>query len=242
MSKFAFITGAAKGIGAACARALAEAGYGIVLHYNSSQKEAEALAQKLGESFLGAYKADLSSAVETKELCEKVLANHGCPEVLVNNAGLSLVGQLQDTSDSDLDLVFGVNLKAPYIVCREFASEMIAKKSGSIINISSMWGVCGASCESAYSASKAGLVGLTQALAGELGPSGVRVNAIAPGAIKTDMLACYSEAELAAFAEETPLQRLGTPEDVAKLCVFLAGDDSSFITGQTISVNGGYIC
>ena len=233
MKKTAVVTGASRGIGAACARALAKEGYFVVVNYLNSEKEAVALAEEIGGE---AYRADVSSREETDRLFARYNA-----DVLVANAGISVSGLVQDISADDYHRLFAVNTEGVFNACRAAAPYMINKKAGSIITVSSVWGISGAACEAAYSASKAAVVGLTRALAKELGPSGIRVNCIAPGVIDTDMNACYSAEDMAALAAETPLGRIGAAEDVGNLAAFLASEKSAFITGQIIAVDGGFI-
>lgn len=179
----------------------------------------------------------MSNPDEVRAMFEKV----GAVDVLVNNAGVSSQKLFTDLSDDDWRETIGVNLDGVFYCCREALKPMISKKNGVIINISSMWGETGASCEVHYSASKAGVIGLTKALAKEVAPSNIRVNCIAPGVIMTDMMSDFDEETVSALREETPLGRLGTPEDIAETALFLASDKASFITGQTLSVNGGFV-
>jgi len=234
MKKTAVVTGASRGIGAACARALAEEGCFVVVNYLNSEKEALALAEEIGGA---AFRGDAAS----REDMDRLFAAFGGADVLVANAGISRSGLLQDLSLEDYRRLFAVNAEGVYNACRAAAPYMISKKAGSIITVSSMWGIAGAACEAAYSASKAAVIGLTKSLAKELAPSGIRVNCIAPGVIDTDMNACYSPEDMAALAAETPLGRIGSPEDAAHLAAFLASEKASFITGQIISVDGGFI-
>lgn len=233
--KNALVTGASRGIGAAIAEELAKNGFRVFVNYNKSEKEAISLAEKIGGI---AVKCDVSKSGEVAEMIETV-KRYGGIDVLVNNAGISQIKMLQDTTEDDYDEIFNVNMKSVYLVTRAAIPDMISKKYGKILNISSMWGITGASCEVCYSASKAAVIGFTKALAKELGPSNINVNCIAPGVIDTDMnksLASETRAELAA---ETPLMKIGTVEDVAKAAAFLVSDDAAFITGQILSVDGG---
>ena len=175
----------------------------------------------------------------TDDLVPRAEAELGAADLLVNNAGVALFGLLQDCSDADFDRVVGVNLKGVFNCCKRALPAMIAAKRGAIVNISSMWGSVGASCEAVYSASKAGVIGLTKALAKEVGPSGITVNCVAPGVIDTPMNAMLSPEAKAELAAQTPLGRLGTPSDVADAVAFLA--EASFVTGQTLGVDGGFI-
>ena len=232
--KKALITGASRGIGAACARALCEDGFEVVIGYNSSEDAAKALAEELGGV---AVRADVSDEKQAAALVEAA----GEVDVIVCCAGIAMQKLFQDTTAEDWRRIFAVNTEGTANVCRAAVPSMIRRKSGVIITVSSMWGQVGASCEVAYSASKAAVIGMTQALAKELGPSGIRVNCVAPGVIRTDMTAALSAETMTALAEETPLGVNGTPEDVADVVRFLASDSARFITGQVIGVNGGLV-
>lgn len=239
--KSVLVTGASGGIGRAVALAFGDRGYRVALHCHKNEKAARETAEEIrsrggsGEAF----PADLALESEVEALFEAVERRFGPPEVLVNNAGISWRGLLTDMTLADWSHVMDVNLTGAFLCCRRGLPAMIRRKSGCIINISSMWGEVGASCEAAYSASKAGLIGLTKALAKEEGPSGVRVNCVTPGVIDTPMNGGLRPEDLAALREETPLMRLGTPEDVARAVVFLA--ESEFIAGQILGVNGGFV-
>ena len=227
------ITGASRGIGAATARAFAANGDSVIINYNKSEHEAMSLAAELGGT---AIRADVSSSSDVNDMFEKA----GHVDILVNNAGISGFYMLDAMTDEEWSRMVGVNLGGVFRCCRAALPQMISRKNGAIVNVSSMWGICGASCEVAYSAAKAGVIGLTKALAKEVGPSGIRVNCVAPGAIDTDMNAGLSGDALAALCDETPLGRLGTAVEIAKAIVFLA-DENSFITGQVLSPNGGLV-
>lgn len=234
MNKTALITGASRGIGAAIARTLHREGWSLVLNYHQSRTAAESLARELNARLFCADVADPNQA--------RALADFAGPvELLVCNAGLAQYGLFTQLEDTQWSRTLAVNLDGVANCCRAVLPTMVREKRGCILNLSSMWGITGASCEAAYAAAKAGVIGLTRSLAKEYGPSGIRVNAIAPGVIETDMLSSFSHEERRALAEETPLGRLGRPEDVAELCAFLASDRAAFITGQTISVDGGFI-
>ena len=218
----------------------AKAGYSVIINYNHSEKQAEELASKLNKTYgveSRAVKADVSNPAEVTAMFEEI----GSVDVLVNNAGISSQKLFTDITDDEWKKTIGVNLDGVFYCCKNALPHMIRQKSGAIINISSMWGEVGASCEVHYSASKAGVIGLTKALAKEVAPSGVRVNCIAPGVIMTDMMSDYDDKTINELKDETPLGRLGTPEDIAAAALFLASDDASFITGQTLGVNGGFI-
>ncbi len=223
--KTAIVTGASKGIGNAIANALENKGYAVVGTYLNTKKE-------------GLVKCDLSKPSDIKSLVEYTVEKYGRIDLIVNCGGVSLCGVVQDISEEDVSYLTDVNLKAPYFMAKYSADYMIKNGGGSIINISSVWGNEGASCEVIYSASKGGVNTMTKALAKELAPSNIRVNAVAPGVIKTDMLNCCTEEDLKALADETPLKRLGNPEDVAKAVLFLA--EADFITGQILTVDGGF--
>ena len=236
--KTALITGASGGIGAAIAAALAAEGYLPVLH---GFRHTEGL-QKKAETIGGfAIQADLSDIAQIRCMAEEVLQRTGHVDVLVNNAGISLSGLLTDIDAQSRKKLFDVNVIGAIELTRALLPEMVHQKSGCILNISSMWGQVGASCEVDYSAAKAAMIGFTKALAQEVAPSGIRVNCIAPGVIRTPMLDCYDEPTLEALAEETPLGRLGTPEDIARAAAFLCSDAADFITGQVLGVNGGFV-
>ena len=243
MGKTAVITGASGGIGQALARSFAEAGYRTALCCCSHPEAAVELAQELRDKGFDAepFWADLTDTEQVHEMFGNIEDTFGPAEVLVNNAGVASQELLPDVTDEEYDHIMGVNLKGPFLCCREVLPPMIARKSGCIINISSMWGQVGGSCEVVYSASKAGVIGLTKALAKEVGPSGIRVNCVAPGVIDTDMNGALSEETRSSLQEETPLQKIGSPADVANLLVFLASEKAGFITGQVISPNGGIL-
>ncbi len=243
MAKTVVITGASKGIGSATAILFAEKGFNVVINYNESFQNAKLLASSLASRGFNVipFKADVSNPLETDLLIKETVYNFGTLDILVNNAGISVSGLITELSDYDRDRIFDVNLKGVYNMCRSAIPTMVNQKSGKIINISSMWGVCGASCESAYSAAKAGVIGLTKSLAKELAPSNITVNAIAPGLIDTGMNKNLSKDDINGFLESVPLGRIGKPEDIANAVYFFASDNADYITGQTLNVDGGYI-
>lgn len=231
--KKALVTGGGRGIGAAVCRALAEDGWYVYVNYSRAKAEAEALAAEIGGE---AVCADVSDAAAVTEMFRTV----GNVELLVNNAGVAWYGLLQDMTDADWRRLFSVNTDAAFYCCRAAIPGMVHEKRGCIINLSSVWGVYGGACEAAYSASKGAILALTKALAKELGPSGIRVNAVCPGVIDTAMIGNLSADDKAALAEDTPLGRLGTPEDVASLVSFLASGSAGFLTAQCIGCDGGF--
>ena len=239
MNKTVLITGSSRGIGAAAAELFYKNGYNVVINYNSSEKEALALSAKLPGSI--AVKCDVSDEDSVKVMIDKVVGHFGKIDVLINNAGISVVNLLTDTTLSEWERVFSVNVTGTFLVSKYAAKHMISNHSGKIINISSIWGVSGAACESCYSASKGAIIAFTKALAKELGPSSITVNCVTPGFIDTDMNSDVSENERLSFIEETPLLRIGKAEDVAKTLLFLASDAADFITGQIIGCDGGVI-
>lgn len=236
--KNVLITGGSRGIGKKCVYEFSKAGYRVFLNYNNSQSEAEKISSETGAVII---KADVSRANEVQKMADFIHENYGKIDILVNNAGIAQQKLFTDISESDWDRMFDINIKGMFLVTKAFAGDMISKKFGRIINISSMWGITGGSCEVHYSASKAAVIGFTKALAKELGPSKICVNCIAPGVIETEMNSNFSKEDLETLCEETPLERLGKPEEVAKIVYFLAGDDAAFITGQVINVDGGMV-
>lgn len=239
MNKTVLITGASHGIGKACAIAFSAAGYNVVLNYNSSQKQALDLCEQLENTI--AIKADVSKSADVDEMLKKTSAMFGGIDVLINNAGIANQKLFTDITEQEWDNMFNVNVKSMFLVTKAFLPQMINRKCGKIINISSMWGISGASCEVHYSASKAAVIGFTKALAKEVAPSNINVNCIAPGVIMTQMNRNLSDSDMNILKEETPINRIGTPEDIANTALFLADEKSSFITGQIISVDGGFI-
>ncbi len=238
--KTVFITGGTRGIGRAASELFLKKGYRVAISYASSDAEAQKMREKYGESFI-AVKCDVSKSAEVNIAFDTIEKAFGGVDILINNAGISSQKMLCDVSEDEWDEMFAVNMKGMFNTCKAALGHMVHQKSGKIINLSSIWGICGASCEVCYSASKAAVIGFTKALAKELAPSGICVNCVAPGVIDTDMNKVHDKETLAALAEETPVGRLGTPEEIAHLIVFLAEKDSDFITGQVISPNGGIV-
>lgn len=237
----ALITGASRGIGSAIARQLAVDGFRVIVNYNASKKEAEYLVSELNKT-LGMGCADLFRAdVADREQVERMFASVGGVGVLVNNAGIAQQKLFTDITEQDWNRMFDIDVKGVFHCCQCALPYMIHNKHGKIINISSMWGQVGASCEVHYSAAKAAVIGLTKALAKEVGPSGIQVNCIAPGVIRTEMNGNLDESTMEELKEETPLGVIGSAEDIAAAVGFLAGEKSNFITGQVLAVNGGMI-
>ncbi len=243
MRKTVIITGASKGIGATTAILFAENGYNVVINYNNSFESARILTSSLkSRGFsVSMIKADVANRQETDILIKETLYQYGSIDVLINNAGISIINPVNQLDDIDSDRIFNVNLKGVYNCCKSVYPIMVNQKFGKIINITSMWGQVGASCEVAYSASKAGVIGLTKALAKELAPSNINVNAISPGLIETSMNSNVSIEDLNSFVEEIPLGRIGSTDDIANTCLFLASEKADYITGQIIGVNGGFV-
>ncbi|MBQ6058532.1 MAG: 3-oxoacyl-ACP reductase FabG [Clostridia bacterium] len=240
--KTALITGASRGIGAAMARAFAEAGYAVALNYRQSEEKARRLAEELTRQgcVAACYRADVADPRQAEELVRRCEEELGQIAVLINNAGISADGLFTDLTDEVWRRLWEVNVSGTLYCSRAVLPAMIRRGSGVILTLSSMWGQVGGSCEVAYSATKAAVIGFTRALAQEVGPAGVRVNCLAPGVIDTDMNQVYGKEALDALAQETPLQRIGRPEEVAQLALWLASEKAGFITGQVIGVNGGF--
>lgn len=236
--KTALVTGASRGIGAQIARVLAKQGMYVVVNYSKSREPAEQLAEEIGGM---AVCADVSDEKAVADMLEKIEAVRGGVDVLVNNAGIAMQKMLCDTAPSDWDRIFGVNMRGAYLVTRAAMAHMVSNKYGRIVNVSSMWGEVGASCEVAYSASKAALIGFTKALAKELSLSGINVNCVTPGVIDTEMNAGFDDETMSELAEEIPLGRIGQADEVAAAVAFLCSEAAGYITGQIIGVNGGLI-
>lgn len=238
MKKTVLITGGSRGIGKSAAILFAKEGYDVIISYQKDHAAAEQTAKETGGMAICADVAD-GSAVE--KMFDTIKERYQKLDVVINNAGIAQQKLFTDITEQEWDRMFDVNIKGMFNICKQAVPMMIHEKRGSIINVSSIWGMVGASCEVHYSASKAAVEGFTKALAKELGPSGITVNCIAPGVIDTDMNSSFTQDIMDELKEETPLCRIGTPDDVAKTMLFLASQGGSFITGQIISPNGGFV-
>ena len=241
--KTVVITGASRGIGKATVEVFAQRGYNVLINFSQSEKEAISLYKNLKDKKFSVklFKADVSNRVEVDAMMKFCVKEFGDIDILVNNAGISQEKLFTDITDEDWDRMINVNMSSVFICAQEVLKYMIPQKKGKIINISSIWGMVGASCEVHYSTAKAGVIGLTKALAKELGPSNIQVNCIAPGIIETDMLSSINQEQLDILRENTPLMRLGSPIDIAMCIFYLASLHADFITGQVISPNGGFV-
>ena len=239
----AIVTGGSRGIGAAAVLLLARKGWRVGVGCLRNLPKARELCTQLEAEGCEAFpfQGDVASAAEMEAFAQAVLHRWGQIDLLVNNAGIAQQKLFTDVTEEEWDHIFGVNVKSLYTCCRAVVPHMVRRHTGNIINVSSMWGQVGASCEVPYSAAKAAVIGFTKALAKELGPSGIRVNCLSPGVIATEMNAALSPETLDALREETPLGTIGTPEDAARAILWLAGEESSFVTGQVIGVNGGFV-
>ena len=243
MNRSVLITGASGGIGEALCREFAKAGYDVAIHYNSSEDSALNLKAELESQYrvkAVPIKADLRNSDDVKALAEIALKEFGKIDVLVNNAGVAYMSLFQCADEGKVKELFDINLMSAMTLTKEILPSMIRNQWGRIINISSMWGISGASCEVHYSATKSALIGFTKALAKEVGPSGITVNCIAPGYVDTKMNSLIDEDSAQEIVDATPVGRKGRPEDVSPIAVFLCDDKAEFITGQVISVDGGY--
>lgn len=238
--KTVIVTGGSRGIGAAIVKELALKKYNVVLNYNKSEKEAEKIKEELKENDINIeiFKADVSDKKQAKELIEFTLNKFKNIDVLINNAGIDQIKPFMEITENDWNTMFKINLNSVFNCTQEALKNMIHNKKGCIINISSIWGITGASCEVHYSASKAAIDGMTKALAKELGPSNIRVNSIAPGLVNTEMNKELSKEDLAELKKEIPLRRIAQPEEIAKSVEWLIEDE--YVSGQIISVNGGW--
>ena len=236
--KTVLITGGSRGIGRACAELFAANGYNVAFTYKNSENDAKSLAESINAL---AIRADSEVESDVIGAVKATLSEYGKIDCLINNAGISSFSLFTDLTLDEWQKTINVNLTGAFLYSRETVRSMISRKKGKIINITSMWGLVGSSCEVHYSASKAGLIGLTKALAKELGPSGITVNAIAPGVIDTDMNRSLSDEDIKALEVETPLMRIGRAEEVARCALYLAGDAADFITGEVINLSGGLV-
>lgn len=243
--KNVLVTGGTGGIGYAIAERFARNGYNVAVHTHRKHEKAKSLADELRQKYgikTTAVSADVSCHHSVSKMFDIIKTELGEIDVLINNAGIAQQKLFTDISDEEWHKMLGVNLDGVFFCCKEaLKRHMIKNHSGVILNISSMWGQVGASCEVHYSAAKAGVIGLTKALAKEVGLSGIRVNCICPGVIMTDMMKGFDEDTITALKDETPLNQLGTPQDIAETAVFLCSDKAKFITGQILGVNGGFI-
>lgn len=241
MEKIAIVTGASRGIGREIAKELALKGIKVVANYNNSEEKALELKEELKEkgADIDIFKADVSKTDECKELVDFTIQKYGKVDILINNAGISITNEFTKISMGEWEKTLNVNLNSVFFMCKQVVPNMIHNKNGCIINISSVWGMVGGSCEVAYSTSKAGILGFSKALAKELGPSNIRINVIAPGFIDTDMNKEYSDEDIKCVIEETPLEKIGNSLDIAKCINWLVEDE--FTTGQVISINGGWV-
>ncbi len=240
--KTVLITGASRGIGRACALRFGAAGYRVLVHFHTQKEKAEKVCEEIKGQGGAAIPVccDLKNTATIRDMMAQIEKSTGGVDVLVNNAGIAQCKMLCDTTEEDYDTLFGTNVKGMIALTKLVLPHMVHQKSGHIVNLSSIWGITGASCEVLYSASKAAVIGFTKALSKELGPSGIFVNCVAPGVIHTDMNATLSEETLDALKEETPLGTLGTPDDVAD-AVFYLCHQNRFTTGQILSPNGGMV-
>lgn len=243
MTKVALITGASRGIGRAEAKRFAQEGYQVIANYHHAKEQVMELAQEMAQQGYSVIpmQADVSDPMQVEQMVEEVLRQFHHIDVLVCNAGIAKQGLLTDFTPESWREMMAVNLDSVFYCCRAVLPDMIRRQSGCIITTSSMWGITGASCEVPYSTSKAAIIGLTKALAKEVGPSGIRVNCIAPGVIDTEMNGNLTPEVMEELREETPLCQIGTAEQVAACAAFLAGEDASFVTGQVLSANGGFV-
>ncbi len=237
--KTVLITGGSRGIGSACARIFSENGYNVAVNYFTSEDQALTLERELENC--AAFRADVSDRSQVDKMICDIKSRFGSVDILINNAGIAESQLFSDVSESHFDRMVDVHLKGTFNCTQAVLDHMIDKKSGKIINISSIWGITGASCEVIYSMVKAGLIGFTKALAKELAPSGITVNALAPGVVDTDMMSGFTPEEKNEIANDIPLGRFASPQEIAKVALFLAESGGDYITGQVISPNGGMV-
>ena len=241
--KTVLITGASRGIGAETARLFARRGWSVGINYNRSEGRARALAQELRaqDADVRLYRADVSDRAQVDRMAADFLADFGRIDALVCSAGIARQELFTDITEASWREIMATDLDGVFRCCQAALPDMLRRKAGKIVTLSSMWGQVGGSCETAYSAAKAGVIGLTKALAKELGPSGITVNCVAPGVIDTEMIGNLTDGDKTALAEETPLERLGTAEDVARTIWFLISEAGDFFTGQILAPNGGFV-
>ncbi len=239
MSKTALITGGTGGIGQEAVRTFAKNGYNVAFTYHKNEAAANKLCDEIKGSL--AVRCNVAVGAEVDTAVESVLSRFGKIDVLINNAAIAEQVLFTDITEERWDTMININLKSCFLTCKAVLPQMISRKDGIIINVASMWGEVGASCEVHYSAAKSGVIGLTKALAKEVGPSGIRVNAVSPGIIDTPMPSHLSKADIDVIKEEIPLGTVGSPADVAELMLFLSGGGGRYITGQVISPNGGMV-
>lgn len=243
MQPIVFITGASRGIGRATAKKFAKEGWQVAIHYHQAEEQARSLMNELQEQGCNArmFQADVAKGTEIRAAIQAVEKEMGPISALINNAGIAQQKLFTDVTEEDWDRMFDVTIKSCFHCCQAVLPSMIRRQAGSIVNLSSIWGISGASCEVPYSAAKAAVIGFTKALAQEVGPSHIRVNCVAPGVVLTEMNSQLSEEDLQVLKEETPLEILGEAEDIAEAIYFLASEQSRFTTGQTLSPNGGFV-
>lgn len=243
MNKVVLITGASRGIGRKTAKIFAKNGYRVIINYLNSKTEAKILEEELKNAGCDAFSvcADVSDGKQVQKMMEEIKNFTNDVDVLVNNAGIAQQKMFCDTTEQDWNRIFDINVKGTFNCCQAVLPSMIQRQKGKIVNISSIWGVCGASLEVAYSASKAAIIGFTKALAKEVGPCGINVNCVAPGLIDTDMNKNLDKDTIDCLREGTPLGVIGTTKDIAETILFLSSDKSNFMTGQVININGGSI-
>lgn len=243
MQPVVFITGASRGIGRATAKKFAAEGWQVAIHYHKAEEQAKSLMNELREQGCNAlvFQADVADGARIRAAIAQAEQELGPISALINNAGIAQQKLFSDVSEEDWDRMFDVSIKSCFHTCQAVLPGMIRRQSGSIVNLSSIWGISGASCEVHYSAAKAAVIGFTKALAQEVGPSHIRVNCVAPGVVRTEMNSNLSEEDLQVLKEETPLEIIGEAEDIAEAIYFLASEQSRFTTGQILSPNGGFV-